>query len=168
MNKEITLQLQAHVDGELDAVGTAEIQRLIETQPNAKALCNELRSLREVLLANEETIPVPASREFYWSRISQGIEKAERSAQEIPAVSIWTSLVRWLVPVGSALALMVLLFSVAKYNGGIMTQVDDNPGNPSYETCFALKLLQPLPRLNPCFLRKINRFVLIAHHPKRP
>src|SRR5207237_321933 len=105
ISKEQILKLQSHLDGELPAAEAAEIARLLESDAGVSALRNEMRMVGEVLRSNEAIVPVPETRDFYWSKIAKGIEQAERQTAPAAKVSPWAWLSRWAVPVGSAAAL---------------------------------------------------------------
>lgn len=109
---ELTLELQAYVDGELDARRRAEVEELLAVDPEARALVGELRAMSELVRANEPLIQVPETREFYWSQIQRRIGTAERQAERDGSKGAgsmhWP---RWLVPaLGITAVATVLVF----------------------------------------------------------
>ncbi|MBL9139511.1 MAG: hypothetical protein JNK85_26825 [Verrucomicrobiales bacterium] len=113
MNDELRHRLQAWVDGQLDAKAAEEIARLVETEPEARQLSENLRQVRQLVRSHEPVRRVPDSRDFYWSRIRQGIELAEaqaaRKSTPAPASGRGWTWWRWLLPVaGVALVVVVL------------------------------------------------------------
>jgi len=108
------LELQAYADGQLNQLDDlpagrcAEIERLVATDPEARALVEGMRSVSQLLRAHEPVHPVPASRDFYWSQIRQKIESAERAGARAHATASrpgwgW----RWLTPVFGLAAVTV-------------------------------------------------------------
>ena len=122
ISKEQILKLQSHLDGELSAADAAEVARLLESDAEASALHNEMRMLGEVLRTNEAIVPVPESRDFYWSKIAKGIDQAERDSAPAAKVSPWAWLSRWAVPVGSAAALVALMLTITGGNSFFITE----------------------------------------------
>jgi len=106
------LDLQAHADGELVPTRRAEVEQRIATDPEARAIVNELRSVRELVRAHEPLHVVPESREFYWSQIRRRMDQSE-SATERPSSPAPTGAggrwLRWLVPTFGMAALVVAL-----------------------------------------------------------
>jgi anti-sigma factor RsiW len=81
MNEEMQLKLQACLDGELPDREAREVAEWVAQNPDAKSLLEELRLTAGYLKGAELDRVVPESREFYWSKILQGIERTER---EVP------------------------------------------------------------------------------------
>jgi anti-sigma factor RsiW len=107
---DLALKLQAHLDGELPPEKAREVVALLQCDAEARALFDELKTTRRVLAGNETVVPVPESREFYWSRIRRELEQLESQPESRPRAS-W-GLFRWLrlaVPAGAALMLVVLV-----------------------------------------------------------
>lgn len=100
IDRDTALKVQALLDGELSANEAAEVTRRLEHDPEARQIYNELELTRAVLLRCEPEYAVPESREFYWSRIRQGIESGERSGAA-PESTWWRGWTRWLVPAGA-------------------------------------------------------------------
>ncbi len=80
MNRELQEKIQAWVDEELDATETRRVAELARSNPEARALADNLRGFRDLVRENPPERTVDASRDFYWSRIRQGIEKASAEA----------------------------------------------------------------------------------------
>lgn len=110
MKTETCLEIQAYVDGELDAARRATVEQLCATDPEARQLSDGLTALRGTLRANEPEHVVPETREFYWSQIQRRLEVPSgvtSSPQErTPAYSAW---IRWLVPLAGIAAVVALL-----------------------------------------------------------
>jgi anti-sigma factor RsiW len=96
MNRELQEKIQAWVDGELDASEARRIADLTQSDPSALALANNLRGFRDLVRQHPPERAVDASRDFYWSRIRQGIERAEtiRPARTTPKTA--PNPARWL------------------------------------------------------------------------
>ena len=108
MKHELELKLQAWVDGQLPVHEADEMARLIETDAVARALLTELKHTRAALASHEETVKLPESREFYWSKISREIERQQRTAERrSPEISWMQHFRRLLIPVGAAAALLI-------------------------------------------------------------
>jgi anti-sigma-K factor RskA len=110
MNEEQLLQLQAWVDGELPEGEARRLERQIETDPEARALVQELKMTKAFLAGNEPEYTVPDSREFYWSQVKREIvRQAAASAQPADSRPAWTlGWRRFLAPV-AGLALIAFL-----------------------------------------------------------
>lgn len=97
-DQDLVLKVQAFVDGELPESGQAEIAALIARDAEVSALVKELKHTRQALAGFDGSVPLPESREFYWSRIQREIGRFPRVEPESGGVS-WGSLVlRWFLP----------------------------------------------------------------------
>jgi len=109
---DLTLDLQAYVDGELDAKRRSEIERVLQSDTDAQALVEGLRALGKLVRENEPIRSVPATRAFYWSQIQRRIESAEArdaaSASQPPVRSALHWL-RWLLPALGVAAVAVVV-----------------------------------------------------------
>jgi len=105
---ELTLDLQAYVDGELPPEKRAAVEAALSGDSEARELVEGLRRLSLLVREHEPEIRVPASREFYWSQIQRQIESAERPAATRPAATALGWL-RWLVPAMGAAAVAVVV-----------------------------------------------------------
>lgn len=108
--QELTLNLQAYVDGELDAAQRAEVEKCLAKDADARTLVTGLRQLSEILKQGEPVAKVPDTREFYWSQIQRRIQAQEKSQpRSTESVSTALSWLRWLVPaVGVAVVAVVV------------------------------------------------------------
>ena len=110
MKHEIELKLMACLDGELSEREAREITVLVEQDPQARALFNELRQTRAALHGQETLAQVPESREFYWSKIERRLQR-EAATEAVPALS-WKDWAqawrRWLAPVAGAATIALL------------------------------------------------------------
>lgn len=109
---DLTLDLQAYVDGELDATRRAEVERVLQNNAEARELVAGLRAIGQLVADNEPVHRVPVSREFYWSQIQRRIESGERVASAgAPAKPASAALhwLRWLVPALGVAAVAVVI-----------------------------------------------------------
>ena len=114
------LELQAYADGELPPERRAQAEHDLAADPEARAIVESFRLLRQVVRNHEAGCTVPASREFYWSRIRSQIDRAEKSEQRparssTPAVGRW---LRWFIPVFGAAAVAVSMMVYRSGSGG--------------------------------------------------
>jgi anti-sigma-K factor RskA len=82
MNEELSFQLQAFLDGELPETEAREIAALIARDREAAALHTELKHTRAALAKFDETITLPETREFYWSKVAREIRRIAPSVEE--------------------------------------------------------------------------------------
>ncbi len=118
MELETQLSIQALVDGELSEAKKREIEQLVATDAEAKALHTELSNTVAALCEGELERALPESRDFFWSKIAEGIELSDRrevreTARSGAGVAWWK---RLLVPIGAAVGL-VLAFTVFQTKG---------------------------------------------------
>lgn len=110
------MKLQAWVDGELSGEEARRMEAMVAADHEAAALTAELRMTRGFLAGNESDRPVPASREFYWSRIRREIERQESDGTAAAASGagavFWGALRRFMVP-ASGLALVMLMAALS-------------------------------------------------------
>jgi anti-sigma factor RsiW len=134
---DLALKLQAHLDGELPPDEAREVVALLQRDTRARALFDELKATRRLLVGNETAVPVPESREFYWSKIRRELERLEPQAESRPRAS-WGRF-RWLrlaVPVGAALVLGALVLqrpSVGSRPGSAPFAIGDEVETPLEE-----------------------------------
>lgn len=102
MDHKTEVMLQALLDGELSEAQTATARAVIDRDAEARALYEELRSIKVLLAGNEIEWKLSEAREFYWSGIQREIEREERSADSEPrptrSLHAW---LRLLLPVGA-------------------------------------------------------------------
>jgi anti-sigma factor RsiW len=106
---EVVLNLQAYVDGEMDAVQQAEVERLLATDGEARQLVEGLRTLGRLVREHEPVVRVPDSREFYWSQIQRRIAAEESRVEQPRPASHALQWLRWLVPALGVAAVVVLV-----------------------------------------------------------
>ena len=106
MHQDTALKLQAYLDGELPPGEARRAAELLEKNPEAKALFEELQGAKSLLAGNELELHVPDSREFYWSKIAREIERQDASPAPNPADarSWWLQLI---APAGAVVALVL-------------------------------------------------------------
>jgi len=128
---DLTLDLQAYVDGELDASRRAEIERVLQNDAEARNLVEGLRALGKLVREHEPAHSVPASRAFYWSQIQRRIDSAEARdtatstpASSTPPVKSALQWLRWLIPALGVAAVAVVV-SVQRPNSGTGTESTD-------------------------------------------
>jgi anti-sigma factor RsiW len=102
------LKLQALLDGELSPAEAASAARVLELNPEARHLYEELELTRAVVRRCEPEHVVPATREFYWSRIERGIDHAEPSSLTQRSW-VWAGWLRWMIPAGAAAVMGLVL-----------------------------------------------------------
>ena len=105
---EMTLDLQAYVDGELPSDRRQAVEAMLSGDAEARELVEGLRRLSLLVRSHEPEIKVPASREFYWSQIQKQIDLAEREEIRRPA-GFALGWLRWLVPALGAAAVAVVV-----------------------------------------------------------
>ena len=121
---DLTLDLQAYVDGELDASRRAEIERVLHGDAEARQLVEGLRALGKLVREHEPIHSVPAPRAFYWSQIQRRIDTAEAREAAVAATNVshppvksalqW---LRWLIPALGVAAVAVIV-SVQRPSSG--------------------------------------------------
>jgi len=109
MTREQALQVQSWVDGELPPSQVGKVAAWVEQDPEARAIAEELRAARRVLVECAPEHRVPDTREFYWSQIARGIALAEAPAQSRRAPFAWPIWTRWLAPAGALAAVAVAM-----------------------------------------------------------
>ena len=110
MKHEDKLRIQAWMDGELAPKEAAQIATLIEENPEALALSEELRVVENVLHFGEKPAILDVSRDFYWSQIELQIDAGEPLPEPyVSPVTASSNLLRWMVPVGSLGAIVILM-----------------------------------------------------------
>ncbi|MFM2081322.1 MAG: hypothetical protein RL380_13 [Verrucomicrobiota bacterium] len=82
MNEELSFKLQAFLDGELPEAEAREVAALIARDPAAAALHTELKNTRAALAKFDQTITLPETREFYWSKVAREIRRTEPPVEE--------------------------------------------------------------------------------------
>jgi anti-sigma factor RsiW len=112
---EPEIKIQAYVDGELSVRERSKVEALLEKDPEARALCDALMAMQEVVTGNEPVMNLPESREFFWSKIERELTAGERitEAPKQTAAPWW---MKFLVPFGAAFCLLAVL-SVSTQKG---------------------------------------------------
>ena len=113
---DLPLDLQAYVDGELDASRRVDIERVLRNDAEARQLVEGLRAIGKLVRENEPTHSVPASRAFYWSQIQRRIDSAEArdaalstESASTPPVKSALQWLRWLLPALGVAAVAVIV-----------------------------------------------------------
>jgi anti-sigma factor RsiW len=126
MKLEQALELQASVDGELEAGRKPGVERLMLNDATAAALAAELSAVRTAVRTHESAVTVPESREFYWSQIQRRIaaeEAVEARKRGSRTILGW---IRWLAPAFGVAAVVAVLTmrtgsSIALADASVMT-----------------------------------------------
>jgi len=130
MNLEQQLKLQAFLDGELPEREAREILSWTQRDQEAAALLAELRNTRQAIAKAETHLSVPETREFYWSKISREIQRSESQTISKPRGSIFTVLLRYLLPASATVTLVIaaLLAHFSNPKGVVESMADaDTP-----------------------------------------
>ena len=83
MKTERMLQIQSLVDGRLSAGENAEIEKLVASDADARALAQELRMTKAMFTGCEPEMRMPESREFFWSKIEREIQRQDLAAADV-------------------------------------------------------------------------------------
>ena len=140
------MKLQAWLDGELPAHMSSQVADWVETDPVARKLAEELRSVKVLLKDCEKSEKIEDSREFYWNQIARRIVVMDgaESQTEVAGSTSWMELCRqWLVPM-SGLAAIVVMISTVDTNPGAIKP----PAINGDENIPTLKLVVP-PKIAP-------------------
>ena len=111
MKQELQLKLQAYLDGELSSADARAVAALLDREPGARALFQELSGTKSLLAGNEPELKVPESREFYWSKIVGEIQRQEAAGAVAATKGATLGWLRWLAPAG-ALAVLALTLTL--------------------------------------------------------
>jgi anti-sigma factor RsiW len=123
MNRDLALKYQAFVDGELPEREARAMAEAIERDPEAQALIGELRATKNALAGNEPEVVVPETREFYWNKIQQAIERLDAASTESRWITVLAAWRRFLAPLaGVAVIAFLAVTAVRFYNSPL---VDD-------------------------------------------
>jgi anti-sigma factor RsiW len=106
---QVILDLQAYVDGELDAARRSEVERLLDGDAGTRQIVDGLRQIARLVRENEPIATVPATREFYWSQIQRRIAAEENRGSRPKAASDAIRWLRWLAPALGVAAVAVVL-----------------------------------------------------------
>lgn len=121
MKLEQALEIQALVDGQLEAGRKPEVERFMQDDAAAAALAAELIAVRAAVRTHESNLTVPESREFYWSQIQRRIAAAEVVEARKPGSGTILGWIRWLAP---ALGVAAVAAVLAMRTGSSATLAD--------------------------------------------
>ena len=135
MNQEDRLKIQAWLDGELAIQESAKIAELVNSDMDAKATSEELKTLQNILKSGEKSVKLEDSRDFYWHQVKRQIESEELSAagnqnqnkELVSHPSGQLGLLQWLLPAGSLVAISALIMNYESVNY-------DQPGSSTDNT----------------------------------
>jgi hypothetical protein len=108
MKHEKELRIQAWLDGEVSDHDAARIADWVASDAEAGALAVALGTVRKEMVIGELIVPVPETRQFYWSQIERQIQR--ESVAPIRAPVSWVA--RWrsfLIPTTGVAALACVL-----------------------------------------------------------
>jgi anti-sigma factor RsiW len=130
MDYKDQLKLQSYLDGELAESDSREVADWLARDPEAAALKTELDQTRKALSGFEEGIKLPESREFYWSKIRQEIQRQEVPAPPRPSEPWFYRLRRFLVPATGLAVVGLLVLTVTRdtgsADGSVETALEDS------------------------------------------
>lgn len=104
--------LQAFADGQLDAKESARVEKLVSESKECAAFLEEIRALKGLIDLGDTDLPVPVTREFYWSRIQSKLvrEEYEVANRPLQEVASWgDTLLKWFIPAAAVGALLVAM-----------------------------------------------------------
>jgi anti-sigma factor RsiW len=111
MDYETQLKLQALLDGELPEGAARQVANQLACDQEAASLMAELRQTRQVLRGTDSAVSLPESREFFWSKVRNEIERLEKPSRQPERVSFLARFRRVLIPAGAlSVALLAALF----------------------------------------------------------
>ena len=134
MDMENQLKLQAFLDGELSESDAREVANWVARDKEATALLAELRNTRQALAGFETVMPLPESREFFWSKVQREIERQESTQPAVEARKP-SMLAQWrrLIVSAGAIAgiILVALIAVGPFSSGpAVTEAESSMADP--------------------------------------
>jgi len=132
MTRELQEKIQAWIDAELDAAEAGRIAALAQSDPAVRSLAENLRGMKTLVQDHPPERALDASRDFYWSQIRQGIERAERaSGTAKPEATVTPPSFRWLAWLIPAVATVALaLFALRPEALPGFETPDSKPSSP--------------------------------------
>lgn len=113
---EQKLKIQAYLDGELSQSEAKKVEFLIASDNEAKQIFEELKCATDLLQNNEPEIKMPISRELFWNRIYNEIQKSEDESisvfDYIRHLKYLLLNTKYLVPVAAAIIALVSIFLI--------------------------------------------------------
>ncbi len=134
MNDDLGIKLQAYLDGELKQGERAEVERLLATDSEMKALLQELTAVKNALRDTDPVVSVPASREFYWSQIERRLSAEPVRAAEISAVDRFFLWARRLALPLTGVAAACLMIVTHLHQDVLPTSAHEETESPLAET----------------------------------
>jgi anti-sigma factor RsiW len=111
MNPADPLKLSALLDGELPPAEARELSVAVQRDPAAAALLAELQTTRQVLRSADLPATLPASREFYWSKIERDIRRLSPPSPARSEPGLWAKLRLLILPTAALAALVVVVMA---------------------------------------------------------
>jgi hypothetical protein len=126
MKQEDRLKIQAWLDGELAPQESRKMADLVDLDSEAKSATEELKILKNLLKSGENEEKIEDSRDFYWSQVQRQIESEKLTAAREPSQTRelvthspeQTSLLQWLLPAGSLIAISALILNYEAVDHG--------------------------------------------------
>lgn len=144
MNNLSPSDLQAWVDGQLDPATAQAVADLVQRDPQARALSEDLRLLRHLVRDHEPNpAPLPVKPDYFWARIQEGIQRLDPDPDTDPTFDPAPSAphpasparwLAWLLPAGAAIALLIWLPQPQEpttSNPGSLATAQATPTQPS-------------------------------------
>lgn len=119
MKKGDRIKIQAFLDGELAPQESVKISDLIDSDLEARTVADELKSVQKLLKYGENELKLEDSRDFYWSQVHRQIEAGNSNLLEQSRPSNAPRMenpLRWILPIGSMAAIVVLMFNFNTIN----------------------------------------------------
>ncbi len=113
MNFDSQLNLQAYLDGELSSREVRRVEAWLAEDQQARLLVAELQNTKTALSGHESETKLPETREFYWHKIENEIQRQSQTHLEPGAPSVIVSWRKFLIPAAAIAALLVLAVIVA-------------------------------------------------------
>ncbi len=116
---EQKLKIQAYLDGELSQSEAKKVEFLMASDQEAKQVFEELKCAADLLQNNEPEIKMPISRELFWNRIYNEIQKDEDES-----VSVFDYIrhlkylllnTKYLVPVAATIIALISIFLIKDF-----------------------------------------------------
>ena len=123
MEYQTQLKIQAYVDGELSAGESREIAGLVARDAEARGLFEELSMTKSIISANESSVLMPESGDFFWSKVSKEISRLEEPATVSRfAPRPW---LRWLLPVSGFAAIAIAVTLSLRQNAPAIDETEN-------------------------------------------
>lgn len=134
MKDETLLQVQAYLDNELSPADARKVAEVISTDPDVRALYQELKDTKEILVSTGEIpLRLQETREFYWSQVQRRIAAEAPRTGHAPARAWW---LRLAAPLAGAAALFAVILSLSDATQPARTDLASSPVAPAPRSTF--------------------------------